>query len=327
MKKGKIDAIQALRGVAALMVVARHSWESFNIGGAGVDLFFVISGFTMVYASKPMFGSGRSIFPFIERRLIRIYPVYWAATALIILLLGLPDMPNLIGSILLIPLADRPIINPGWTLIYEVFFYAIFAAMLCLPMRQAAAAVIGALLLVTVVGPYVPFISAYADPIVLDFAAGVLLGVAYCEGARLTRLPANYLLLAGILMVGLIALLGEFNGQIWLRLIAWCLPATLIFVALVFGPERKILKTFVLQGLGEASYSIYVFHWVVYRGFLSAPHHRPATFITSIFLGLGFFFAFERPVLAFLRTRFARLQPYPQASQAPATAIAPAVID
>jgi exopolysaccharide production protein ExoZ len=77
-----------LRAVATLGVVAWHLASELNsagntvteffVGQAGVDLFFVISGFVMVYASTPLFGTPGGSILFLTRRLIRILPLYWA---------------------------------------------------------------------------------------------------------------------------------------------------------------------------------------------------------------------------------------------------------
>jgi peptidoglycan/LPS O-acetylase OafA/YrhL len=71
----------------------------------------------------------------------------------------------------------------------------------------------------------------------------------------------------------------------------------------VFGPEIRFLKGHVFQELGSASYSIYILHWVIFIGFLLQPHHRPATFFTSLLVGMGFYYTFEKPFLSFVRKK------------------------
>jgi len=316
----KIDAIQALRGFAALLVVARHAWPSFRVGGSGVDLFFIISGFTMLYSSQHAFGSASSIVPFIKRRLIRIYPTYWAATALFIVLMGMPSIPALIGSLLLIPIQFPPFLSPGWTLIFELMFYGIFAAFLFLPMKTASAAVLGALLALVSVGPLVPFLEVYSHPIILEFGIGILIGLAYCQGARVSGNAATIILGLGVCCLCLSVLLGELGDREWARQVFWGLPFAAILVALVFGPEVSLLRRNVFQRLGEASYSIYVTHWIVVVGF--HPHnHKGIVFLASIFLGVGFYHIVERPTLLFLRAKLLGQPKHPKARQGSATAI------
>src|ERR1041384_8332317 len=89
----RLDFIQALRGVAAMVVVLFHGRgvitgpayldlgdRLFGCGAIGVDLFFVISGFIMVHATWKLDGSGRSVAQFLVKRLTRIWPVYVVAT-------------------------------------------------------------------------------------------------------------------------------------------------------------------------------------------------------------------------------------------------------
>ncbi|MEG8039988.1 acyltransferase [Sphingomonas sp. LR60] len=140
----QFDNIQYLRAVAALMVVFHHARNplaggfnpllGYTIGEAGVDIFFVISGFIML-----TIGVKEQVGTFISRRLVRIYPLYWIACFLTLFVLIASKKENLfvghvIKSFLLIPYYNPihggeiwPILVPGWTLSYELFFYGIFA--------------------------------------------------------------------------------------------------------------------------------------------------------------------------------------------------------
>jgi exopolysaccharide production protein ExoZ len=90
MERDSLLSIQILRAVAALAVcgvhfdqmtlmLAGHSNDPIPLYplAAGVDLFFVISGFVMVYSSEPLFGRSGSPKEFLVRRLARIVPLYW----------------------------------------------------------------------------------------------------------------------------------------------------------------------------------------------------------------------------------------------------------
>ena len=114
---------------------------------AGVDIFFVISGFIMLVTSRQT-----SPAEFMVRRLIRIVPLYWALTLLVSALLILkPELfrttvvtaPFLIKSLLFIPYANpghggevMPILTPGWSLNFEMFFYLIFCFVLIFPLGR-----------------------------------------------------------------------------------------------------------------------------------------------------------------------------------------------
>ncbi len=175
-------SVQALRGVAALMVVAFHALEQWREshplaglqrpgawpgdapaagaawpnGAAGVDLFFVISGVVMIAASGRLAGRADGWRVFLRRRAERIVPLYWLATAVkLALALCLPslarhtrpDWVNTACSFLFLPAANaageiRPVLPAGWTLSFEMLFYLVFAAGLALRPRDGLRGVV-----------------------------------------------------------------------------------------------------------------------------------------------------------------------------------------
>src|SRR6185437_14170487 len=134
-----LDNIQALRAIAALLVVFVHlavpvaALGVAPFGAGGVDLFFVISGFIMVYTTvgRPISGA-----EFLGRRIVRIVPLYWLLTlavfgiALIaptLLQFTTASWGQLLKSLFFIPFAKangdvQPVLFLGWTLNYEMFF-------------------------------------------------------------------------------------------------------------------------------------------------------------------------------------------------------------
>ena len=93
-----LSLVQILRALAALAVALDHltfelarqfKWQAapfpFSAGSAGVDVFFVISGFVIVYVSEPLFGKPWAPACFLGRRLARIVPLYWSTTAVVLL--------------------------------------------------------------------------------------------------------------------------------------------------------------------------------------------------------------------------------------------------
>jgi len=106
-------------------------------GNNGVDIFFVISGFVMVYTQS---NNPRSAFSFFSNRILRIVPTYWLlSVAVVVLFVLIPSTfrgLKLTGAYSLTSLFfvsrifgyDYPIIYVGWTLEYEMPFYALFAA-------------------------------------------------------------------------------------------------------------------------------------------------------------------------------------------------------
>ncbi|MDB5501873.1 MAG: hypothetical protein JWR89_1775 [Tardiphaga sp.] len=150
----RLGWLQALRGIAAVSVVICHcnlnlagpSYEAvidiLNRLGAGVDLFFVISGFIIVHTTRDDPGGVRSAAGFAIKRLRRIWPAYVALTIVVGLLtfgwgLILDDdtRTRLVKSVLFVPASydsiyGSQIIVQGWTLGFEIYFYAVFATSL-----------------------------------------------------------------------------------------------------------------------------------------------------------------------------------------------------
>jgi exopolysaccharide production protein ExoZ len=179
-------SIQILRAVAALAITVHHAMHEADLaarksGGtfdwqfrlpleAGVDLFFVISGFVMVHASRHMFGTPTSIMPFLRRRLARIAPIYWLTTLLFLMLSysGLspatrpfPTADEIAATFLFIPYARpdgyiQPVYGLGWTLNYEMFFYLLFALLLPWPREKAVPALVVVLMILVAAGQMIP---------------------------------------------------------------------------------------------------------------------------------------------------------------------------
>lgn len=161
--KQKLLSVQALRGIAALLVVLFHLNAMFREGApwsrdigefwargfAGVDMFFVISGFIMVYVTRDLAPSLKAAGRFLYDRITRIYPLWWAFALLMMAYFytaygspAPPDkaagnavLPYIAKSLFLLPQASDPVLGVGWTLIHEMLFYILFAAGLLLPRK------------------------------------------------------------------------------------------------------------------------------------------------------------------------------------------------
>lgn len=266
--------IQYLRAFAALAVVVFHAaertGEHFAIGAAGVDVFFVISGFIMWVISdrRPMTPQG-----FLLDRIRRIAPSYWLVTSVMIAgaLVGL--FPNLkltgahiLSSLFFIPAYSPstgeiwPVLVQGWTLNFEMFFYILFAAALFLPRRWRLVyltAIFGSFFLIGLVfKPASPVLNTYTRSIILEFLGGVLLAELWIR--RWIAGTSLGLAFVGASLVGfaMIFLIGaDFNETI-------CGP---LAIALVYGmvsleADGSIGRVPLLTYLGDASYSIYLWH-------------------------------------------------------------------
>ena len=346
-------SIQILRAVAALAVCADHiagyefarqyalpdALPHFKFGHAGVDLFFVISGFVMVYASEGYFGRAKAPQEFFLRRLARIVPLYWATTTIILIYLLVQyrdlarvnfSLETVAASYLFIPRAQldgymAPVHGVGWTLNYEIFFYACFSAALLFSRRT------GVLLLAAILATFVGvnyFVSLpspigyWADSLILEFVLGMMIALAVQAGVGMPRLLTGAFVTVGVSLL--------IASDHWLevpRVIALGLPSALIVGGLALadytakaGPTERALSF-----LGDASYSIYLVHPLAItlprRLF---PHFiDPATspwlyagllVVTVLIAAVIVHLLFERPITRFLQRRIASHQARPEAA-------------
>ena len=218
----RFEGIQALRGIAAILVLMFHAagyeqllpigreWQSLQSfswhGFAGVDLFFVISGFIIAWSSHSEIGDPQRLPRYALRRFNRIMPMYWLcwfASAWVIYVLFADNLPvapeRLVGesvkSLLLVARDAHFVIPQAWTLNYEVVFYAVFGLFILLPRSLVAPGLVAwaALVVASSIGvlPRVWPLSFYS----LLFIAGAVIGLV----ARRTRLPVPLsMLLLGI---------------------------------------------------------------------------------------------------------------------------------
>ena len=234
----QLPALQILRALAALSVALLHVLEdadriSARLGGSlalakqwplasGVDLFFVISGFVMVYASRDLFGSLAHAGPFLRRRFARIAPIYWIITVVyLILSLGnlaplnraKPDLWEIIASFLFIPwikggtLEIQPAYNLGWSLNYEMFFYGLFALVLGFQRNVAVPLLVGVLMTLALLGQFIPSSSTqlyfWTRLIILEFGMGMLIAQMALAGLQPTRPFAGLLIVLALILFAL----------------------------------------------------------------------------------------------------------------------------
>ena len=286
----QFDNLQCLRGVACLLVVVYHVAQAeiglglgFNplkpfrwFGYAGVDVFFVLSGFIIASSNRADLGRATQLPRYLFRRLWRIYPTYWfallvcVAAALWNPTVALALWNRLPDSALLLPQSIEAAVLPvAWTLTFEVMFYLAFAALFLLPRRVALPVLLG--WAVAVVGcsaagvrPTGRYSSLPLNPLVLEFLAGCVLAWV---PARLTGRAAA---VVGVAALGWAAVASAvyFDANAnrlpmnYLgRVIVYGLPAALAVLALT-GWERaggRIRSRWLLRA-GDASYSIYLVH-------------------------------------------------------------------
>lgn len=338
-----LPGIQALRGLAAILVLIHHILEEsqplFNghipaplvlFGASGVDLFFVISGFIMYHTNRGRFGRDAAASAFFVRRLIRIVPLYWLCTLAIVLLhfMGfyaskVITVWSVATSLLFIP-DPGIVLGVGWTLNYEMYFYGLFAIWLLLGSRRGGVVgVLVSLLLVTGASQAVqpgPIQVFLANPIALEFGYGVVLGVMF-EKNYLSPRIGLWALLAGVAGLVLATRYGTSIGTMTLtsdiRFVAWGVPAAIVLMSVLATNVSGRRPAAVLVALGNASYSLYLTHALVmtaYARFLKTdmPTGAPRgalmlmPVVVSLVTALLTYRLIERPTTEWLKSWWQR---------------------
>jgi exopolysaccharide production protein ExoZ len=238
-------------------------------------VFFVISGLVMMYSTRGgTLGTGRTLRQrfaqsvlFWKRRFIRVAPLYWLALLLSAKFLtetSLAD-PTLLQDVLFIPHWSKidpeqfwPTLVPGWSLNYEMFFYLVFGLSFLFE-RWSVRVVCGSIFVLcalsSVLDQKVAAFRVYTNPIMLHFIAGVLLYyLIEALGRQPARVPPRWCL-ALLLAAGFIGLAFSpaWAGAFWLPLTSALIVASAVL--LFDGIEWPALRL-----LGDASYSVYLFH-------------------------------------------------------------------
>lgn len=331
--RGSIESLQLLRFLAAFAVVLFHVGSGLEVGGlittnpafygsGGVDVFFVLSGFIITYATDPSASAG----DFLKRRVARIVPIYWLLTSLLILVAWIRpgllrsvelDLVSIVKSYLFIPYLKpngevQPMLFLGWTLCYEVAFYAIFC--LSIPLGRyanlATAAVIVALVSVgrSFQSDSVLF-GFYTNPIVLEFLLGMLLFHFYERWSFMRAAPLPVALTT--LAIGLLLFTAGSETD---RVVGRGIPAVLIVAAFLMLklPASRTMALFVL--LGNASYSLYLLHPYLVQACIKPLHAGSslglliaasvAGTVLSLLASVALFKFFERPSQRLLQKAF-----------------------
>ncbi|MFG1320046.1 acyltransferase family protein [Xanthobacter autotrophicus] len=308
-----LESLQYLRAVASLMVVVFHLGAPLSrlgltapwpqSGAAGVDIFFVLSGFLMLVTTR---GRESYTATFYVKRMVRIVPLYWIVTtaSLALLLLapqlvksGKADAWHILASYLFLPARHpvlgtlEPLVVPGWTLNYEMFFYLVWGVALLLPDRVRLTAITLFLAGLAVLGRLVPsenpFLAFYTAPIMLEFVFGLALGLWYLEGPALAR-GWGFVFLAA----GFVSLLAQGDVPAGTRVIQWGIPAAMVVAgALVLERARPVKRIGAFVLLGDASYALYLVHGMVLSAvgqvFVHLPLSAPLSFIACAICGVG----------------------------------------
>jgi peptidoglycan/LPS O-acetylase OafA/YrhL len=296
-----LESIQVCRALAALLVVHVHAtvmarvyaerygsldalsnrvYNTLDFGQLGVDLFFVISGFIMIFVTHDLAPGRASVRSFLARRIARIVPLYWFFTfllAALILLVPSAIVHNelsvsfFLKSLLFIPVVRSngeiaPLVAPGWTLDFEMFFYVSLGLLLFLPARHRVWLL--SLAFVSLVGvglalpadPKNPIAFLLASPLLLEFLYGCWVSTVVLTGRTVSTPWA-----AACVFVGILGIVLDFFLPLQAyRHFSWGIPSALLVYGLLCMEHTKTLRfPRFLVAIGDASYSLYLVHWFV----------------------------------------------------------------
>lgn len=274
----KINSLQYLRAIAAILVVYTHclsfvgSGKSFqasfyhlkSFGAIGVDIFFVISGFIISYVSVTMNGVQDAL-TFIKKRFVRINPNYYIAS-LLALILRLISKPNeslpideIWMSIAIVPLFIpetgiwKPVLYVGWTLAYEWLFYFVFAILISVSIRQKRLLLIIIFFITSLAGVFLPFANIQynfiANPLVLEFCLGVFIASLLIKtGGKINIYYPVFSIVTGLIWYVMIIIYGygfydatptSLNLiNYWNRFFVWGVPSAMIVFGMIFLEQQ-----------------------------------------------------------------------------------------
>jgi exopolysaccharide production protein ExoZ len=244
------------------------------VPNSAVDIFFLISGFVMVVTTT---RKAMSPAEFFRLRVVRVIPLYWLATIAMIAIAVIASAASgrafrdtytpsmIVKSLLFIPYGAIegvpggvwPILQQGWTLNYEMFFYALFALSLAAPRRLGLPALVMTLALLVVLGglygPFVsPLASVYTNPLLLEFLLGMILARRWLRDGLHDWFPLS----VALIVLGLYGIGSQHRGFVTMG------SAFFIFAGCLH-PKMCAIQSRPLMELGNASYSIYLVHQFV----------------------------------------------------------------
>jgi exopolysaccharide production protein ExoZ len=331
----RLEHVQMLRGLAATMVVFYHIglWETKSFGSklvtpeflkagdGGVDIFFVISGFIMIFITQERLASRSEQARFLCRRFARVFPPYWIVSfALLLLWLRKPELFNnyyhnrvdIWRSFLLLPQSVTPLLGVGWSLIHEVYFYVVVSGILVMGLLGRAT-LLGTWFLIVLLANAsglsesvagLPVLQVVLSPFSLEFQLGAAVALT-CKGVAALRLPTWLFVIAAF--TGIIALYvaGQFmpfsgvypDNNSLIRVGFYGITSFVLVLSMVQVDLAGVARAPAWGVLlGDASYALYLVHTpvinAVYKVAASInPHPGSAAALFWFMLALGASFA------------------------------------
>ncbi|BAZ32372.1 acyltransferase 3 [Cylindrospermum sp. NIES-4074] len=298
----KLNILQIFRGIAAILVLLVHGnalfkinlkqnfiFNIFTFGFAGVDFFFVLSGFIIFYIHQNDIGKKYRFKDFIFKRFLRVYPIYWVILIPRLLFAG-KEINFLIclSSFTLFPYPSPPIVNVSWTLSYEIFFYLIFSLFILNGFKYLSPLIITWISLICIYWSLhsVNILTIPLDNILLQFifsghhlefvfgclAAYILNKYRVRQGTLILTLGIVLFLISAIFNVYLLKTIANPHSidiNISEHVVPmnrfpffyYGIPSMLIIIgAVALDLNKEIRVPNILIYLGDASYSIYLVH-------------------------------------------------------------------
>lgn len=336
-KRGRILELDALRGIAVVIVLIFHltlyrkeTEYGFKLGVTGVDLFFLISGF-VIFLTLQQSNNWKN---FIFNRFSRLYPIYWVCvtfTAVLMIVSSDTSRDAFFGTYLGnltmfqnyfgVPNLDEQY----WTLQIEMFFY-ISILMIFLLKQHNRIEVLGYLFLI-----FICFYDVYLESSLLNvykiinrmfplvnhfplFFAGILFYKQRFEKETLFRY-------FGLIFCFALSCMLFNNGgrsMYFINFYEYVFMLLLYFVTFALFTKRKLgfIVAVPTLFLGRISYSLYLIHQYVSTKILitnledkiGIPFFMAAFFalLTSLFLATGLTLFIEEPIIKYLRLIYKR---------------------
>ncbi|MCI5165751.1 MAG: acyltransferase [Candidatus Electrothrix sp. GM3_4] len=263
-QKQKWLSIQVSRGIAAILIICFHTWEMlitytgdggccrlldgvWRAGASGVDIFFIISGFIIVHSTKGKLQGVKSCRLFLQKRAVRIVPLYWIYSCFFLLLVLCPytlkntefSLQHTVLSFLFIPTVNPvtglvlPLLPQAWTLSYEVYFYIFFATLLLQKKKFILPGLALFFISSVCAGLFIEtenaLIKVVLNPLLLEFVLGGYLAHQICSISIRNRL-CYFMILAGLVTL---LLAGVYQIPIDYRVISYGGPCFGIVTGLV----------------------------------------------------------------------------------------------
>lgn len=339
-KTATIQSVQAARGLAALLVVICHSgaflgqipglWQHLPIylwsrGTAlGVQMFFVISGLVIFRAHRRDLNRPGHARAFYWKRFRRVYSLYWICLTLTLFKHHAGVYPSLghLRPVILVSnyllfhfFSYQTIMVQAWTLFDEVQFYLVFG--LCILNRKLGLVTLSLWLTASLLffSPATPYWRMVFSPYHLLFGCGILVALAL-ETEK--SIPAKPLFWMGLVVfAAALVIAGPFDNGVPVRLAAGVGAACLLLGGALLERQRRLTVPRWLSLLGDASYSIYLVHFMVISAIARFAYAHWGNFhilligwmfvfiLSGVAVGIVVHYTVERPLLTAMGRKLA----------------------